>query len=148
MKRRVAKCPVEFTLAIIGGRWKALILYQLFLGVKRFSQLQKILKGVSQKMLTQQLRELEQDGIVHREVYAQVPPKVEYSLTALGASLKPVIESMCEWGMMHGLSNAEKVPFSLPTPEIASEQPAYLVPGGTSSVMHGEKALAGKPAET
>ncbi len=148
MKRKAVTCPVEFTLAIIGGRWKALILYQLFLGVKRFSQLQKILKGVSQKMLTQQLRELEGDGIIHREVYAQVPPKVEYSLTALGASLKPVIESMCEWGMMHGVTKPEKVPFTLPTPEIANEQPAYLVQESTTSVMHREKVLATKPAET
>lgn len=148
MKRRVGKCPVEFTLAIIGGRWKALILYQLFLGVKRFSELQKILKGVSQKMLTQQLRELENDGIVHREIYAQVPPKVEYSLTALGASLKPVIESMCEWGIMHGLSQPEKVPFSLPTPEIVGEQPGYLVQDRATSAIHHEKVLANKQAET
>jgi DNA-binding HxlR family transcriptional regulator len=148
MKRKAVTCPVEFTLAILGGRWKALILYQLFLGVKRFSQLQKILKGVSQKMLTQQLRELESDGIIHREVYAQVPPKVEYSLTALGASLKPVIESMCEWGLMHGVSKPEKVPFSLPTPEIVGEQPGFLVKDGTTAVIHREKVLTTKSAET
>jgi DNA-binding HxlR family transcriptional regulator len=149
VKRRAAKCPVEFTLAIIGGRWKALILYQLFLGVKRFSELQKILKGVSQKMLTQQLRELETDGIVHREVYAQVPPKVEYSLTALGASLKPVIESMCEWGVLHGVNKSDKSPINLPTPEIAPEPPpAYLVKERATAVMQSEKTLASKAAET
>jgi DNA-binding HxlR family transcriptional regulator len=148
MKRKAVTCPVEFTLAIIGGRWKALILYQLFLGVKRFSQLQKILKGVSQKMLTQQLRELESDGIIHREVYAQVPPKVEYSLTALGASLKPVIESMCEWGVMHSVTKSEKVPFTLPTPEIIGEQPTYLVQDSATTAIHREKVLATKPAET
>jgi DNA-binding HxlR family transcriptional regulator len=101
MKRRETKCPAETTLQIIGGRWKILILYHLFQGVKRFSELQHALPGISQKMLTQQLREMERDGLVHREVYAQVPPKVEYSLTFLGETLKPVIEAMCEWGRLH-----------------------------------------------
>jgi len=93
-------CPVTTTLRVIGGRWKALILYHLFQGVKRFSELQHEIGGVSQKVLTQQLRELERDGIVHREVFPQVPPKVEYSMTALGESLKPVVGAMGKWGMM------------------------------------------------
>ncbi|GAC1396862.1 MAG: hypothetical protein NVSMB56_11880 [Pyrinomonadaceae bacterium] len=101
MKRRETKCPAETTLQIIGGRWKILILYHLFQGVKRFSELQHTLDGISQKMLTQQLREMESDGLVHREVYPQVPPKVEYSLTFLGESLKPVVEAMCDWGRLH-----------------------------------------------
>lgn len=101
MKRRETKCPAETTLQIIGGRWKILILYHLFQGVKRFSELQHTLDGISQKMLTQQLREMESDGLVHREVYPQVPPKVEYSLTFLGESLQPVIEAMCDWGRLH-----------------------------------------------
>jgi DNA-binding HxlR family transcriptional regulator len=96
-----ASCPVERTLEVIGGRWKVLILRELFLGVKRFGQLHRALHGITQKMLTQQLREMEEDGIVHREVYLQVPPKVEYSLTPLGESLKPIIESMHEWGVRH-----------------------------------------------
>src|SRR5437868_14689360 len=100
MKRRKAKCPAEITLAVIGGRWKTLNLYHLFQGVKRFSELQRAIDGITQKMLTQQLREMERDGLVHREVYPQVPPRVEYSLTSLGESLKPVIAAMCEWGMM------------------------------------------------
>src|SRR5437016_4539606 len=100
MKRRKAKCPAEITLAVIGGRWKTLILYHLFQGVKRFSELQRAMDGITQKMLTQQLREMERDGLVHREVYPQVPPRVEYSLTSLGESLKPVIAAMCEWGTM------------------------------------------------
>jgi len=100
MKRKTTRCPAETTLQIIGGRWKVLILFQLFQGVKRFSELQRALKGISQKMLTQQLRELEGDRIVEREVFPQVPPKVEYSLTPLGDSLHPVIDAMCEWGVM------------------------------------------------
>src|SRR5215510_8833556 len=101
MKRRETMCPAEFTLAVIGGRWKVMILYHLFLGVKRFSELQRELTGITQKMLTQQLRELEKDGIVHREIYPQIPPKVEYSLTAYGKTLKPVLKAMSAWGTKH-----------------------------------------------
>ncbi|MCU0543854.1 MAG: helix-turn-helix transcriptional regulator [Oscillatoriaceae cyanobacterium Prado104] len=96
-----ANCPVERTLEVIGGRWKVLILRELFQGVKRFNELQRAVNGITQKMLTQQLREMESDGIVHREIYLQVPPKVEYSLTPLGASLKPIIDTMHEWGVRH-----------------------------------------------
>lgn len=96
-----ANCPVERTLEVIGGRWKVLILRELFEEVKRFGQLHRALQGITQKMLTQQLRELEADGIVYREVYPQVPPKVEYSLTPLGESLKPILEAMHEWGLKH-----------------------------------------------
>jgi DNA-binding HxlR family transcriptional regulator len=92
-------CAVETTLNIIDGRWKVLILRELFAGTMRFAQLQRALQGVTQKMLTQQLRELEADGIVHRQVYPEVPPKVEYSLTPLGQSLWPVLEAMHDWGM-------------------------------------------------
>ncbi len=96
-----ASCPVERTLEVIGGRWKVLILRELFPGVRRFGQLHRALHGITQKMLTQQLREMEEDGIIHREVYLQVPPKVEYSLTPLGESLKPIIDSMHEWSVRH-----------------------------------------------
>jgi DNA-binding HxlR family transcriptional regulator len=96
-----ANCPVERTLEVIGGRWKVLILRELFQGVKRFNELQRAVNGITQKMLTQQLREMESDGIVHREIYLQVPPKVEYSLTPLGESLKPIIYTMHEWGVQH-----------------------------------------------
>lgn len=96
-----SNCPVECTLGILGGRWKVLILRELFKGTKRFSELQRGIQGVTQKMLTQQLRELERDGIVQRKVYAQVPPKVEYSLTECGESLKPVLDAMHHWGKAH-----------------------------------------------
>ena len=78
-----------------------MILRELFQGVKRFNELQRAVNGITQKMLTQQLREMESDGIVHREIYLQVPPKVEYSLTPVGESLKPIIDSMHEWGIKH-----------------------------------------------
>lgn len=94
-------CAVEVTLEVIGGRWKVLILRELLLGVKRFNELHRALSGITQKMLTQQLREMEEDGIIHREVYLQVPPKVEYSLTPVGASLKPILDAMHEWGIKH-----------------------------------------------
>jgi DNA-binding HxlR family transcriptional regulator len=94
-----SSCPAETTLKAISGRWKLLILRELFPGVKRFGELQRALQGITQKMLTEQLRELEADGIVHREIYPQIPPKVEYSLTELGLSLIPIIETMHEWGV-------------------------------------------------
>lgn len=92
-------CAVEATLNVIGGRWKVLILRELLEGVKRFNQLHRSLHGITQKMLTQQLREMEEDGLVHREVYLQVPPKVEYSLTPLGQSLQPILDVMHHWGV-------------------------------------------------
>lgn len=92
-------CPAETTLKAISGRWKLLILRELFQEIKRFGELQRALVGITQKMLTEQLRELEADGIIHREVYPQIPPKVEYSLTELGRSLQPIIETMHEWGV-------------------------------------------------
>ncbi len=95
------RCPVEATLQVIGGKWKPLILFYLLQGTQRFSQLKKHLPQVTQQMLTLQLRELERDGIVHRQVYAQVPPKVEYSLTATGRSLEPVLLLMLEWGQKY-----------------------------------------------
>jgi len=101
MSRRTAPCPAEYTLNVIGGRWKVLILWNLFQGEQRFSDLFRAMNGPTQKMLTQQLRELERDGLLHREVYAQVPPKVEYSLTPLGMSLKPIVNAMCDWGKKH-----------------------------------------------
>lgn len=96
--KNLPACPVETTLKIIGDKWKVLVLRDLFTGTKRFNELKRSLIGVTQKMLTQQLRELENDGIIHREVYPVVPPKVEYSLTELGKTLKPVIDSMYNRG--------------------------------------------------
>jgi len=97
MAEKLVSCHVETTLAVIGGRWKVLILQQLFDGVKRFNELRRALGGITHKTLTQQLRELEADGIVSRKVYPQIPPKVEYSLTPLGKTLRPVLVAMHQW---------------------------------------------------
>ena len=91
-------CPVETTLTLIGDKWKVLILRDLIPGTKRFGELKKSIGSVSQKVLTAQLRAMEENRLVHREVYAEVPPRVEYSLTELGKSLKPILDSMRAWG--------------------------------------------------
>lgn len=91
-------CGVEATLEILGGKWKGVILYQLRDELKRFNQLHRLLPNITQRMLTRQLRELEHDGLVNRKVYAQVPPKVEYSLTDKGTSLIPIIMLLKDWG--------------------------------------------------
>ena len=91
-------CPVTATVSIVGGKWKPIILWLLFQEKRRFSQLKKFIPKITQKMLTQQLRELERDGIVHREVYPVVPPQVEYSLTQRGLTLAPILQAMEKWG--------------------------------------------------
>jgi len=102
MKPLTPTGPAEMTLNIISGRWKFLILYYLYRGTRRFSELRRSIPGVTQKMLTQQLREMERDGLIRRKVYAQIPPRVEYSLTTLGRSLHPILNAMCDWGKKHG----------------------------------------------
>ena len=97
-KNELPACPVETTLTLIGDKWKVLILRDLMPGTKRFGELKKSVGNVSQKVLTAQLRAMEENGLVHREVYAEVPPRVEYSLTELGKSLKPILDSMQAWG--------------------------------------------------
>lgn len=92
------ECPVEVTLGLLSSKWKTLIIRELLTGTKRFSEIKRALDGVTQKMLTQSLRGLEDDGLIERKVYPVVPPKVEYRLTELGLSLNPVIESMREFG--------------------------------------------------
>ena len=98
MKTDLPACPVETTLTLIGDKWKVLILRDLLPGTKRFGELKKSIGSVSQKVLTAQLRAMEENGLVHRKVYAEVPPRVEYSLTELGQSLKSILDSMWAWG--------------------------------------------------
>src|SRR5258708_7909041 len=94
-------CPIEATLDIVGGKWKVLILFYLMKGTVRFGEFQRLIPKITQRMLTLQLRELEEDGVVHREVYRQVPPKVEYSLTEFGRSLEPILILMRDWGVTY-----------------------------------------------
>ncbi len=102
MKIDETNCPVRATMQIIGGKWKPIILYYIKTErVCRFSELERYIPHITKKMLTQQLRELESDGIVNRKSYPQVPPKVEYSLTKYGKSLKPILQLMADWGLAH-----------------------------------------------
>lgn len=93
-----AHCPIEVALEVIGGMWKVIVVRELLTGTKRYSELHRGLKNATHKMLAQQLRQLERDGVIDRKVYPQVPPKVEYSLTPLGRRLGPLLDSMGDWG--------------------------------------------------
>lgn len=98
MEKALPACPVETTLLLISDRWKVLIIRDLLNGTMRFGELKKSLGGISQKVLTANLRSMEESGLVSRRVYAEVPPRVEYSLTETGRSLKPVLDAMVRWG--------------------------------------------------
>lgn len=94
-------CPVTATMSVIGGKWKPIIIWAVGDGTRRFGEIRKMIAGITQKMLTQQLRELERDGIMHRKVYPVVPPKVDYSLTEYGRTLLPILRVMADWGEAH-----------------------------------------------
>ncbi len=98
MKKELPACPVEITMGLIGEKWKVLIVRDLLTGTKRFGELKKSVTGITQKVLTTNLRQMESSGLVKRKVYPEVPPRVEYSLTETGLSLKPILDSMVEWG--------------------------------------------------
>ncbi|MFS8130657.1 MAG: winged helix-turn-helix transcriptional regulator [Candidatus Dojkabacteria bacterium] len=108
MKECTSTSSVNLTIHVMGGKWKALLLWNLSKGTKRFSELQKLMEGITQKMLTQQLRELEYDGLISRKVYPVVPPKVEYTLTEYGKTLQPVLDAMAKWGEIHYEKNKAK----------------------------------------
>ena len=105
MTRELPACPVETTLMLISDRWKVLIIRDLLEGTKRFGELKKSIGSVSQKVLTAQLRDMEESGLLTRKVYAEVPPRVEYTLTDLGYSLKPVLDAMKNWGEEYKAQN-------------------------------------------
>lgn len=104
-KKILPACPVETTLTLIGDKWKVLILRDLMDGTKRFGELKKSIGSVTQKVLTAQLRAMEESGLVNRKVYAEVPPRVEYTLTETGYSLKPILDSMWNWGLQYKAKN-------------------------------------------
>lgn len=99
MSKNIPACPVEVTLMLISDRWKVLILRDLLSGTKRFGELKKSIGSISQKVLTSNLRSMEEDGLLTRKVYAEVPPRVEYTLTELGESLRPILFAMQQWGL-------------------------------------------------
>ena len=101
MKKELPACPVEITMGLIGEKWKVLIIRDLLTGTKRFRELKKSVTGITQKVLTNNLRQMEADGLIKRKVYAEVPPRVEYSLTKTGLSLKPILDSMVSWGISY-----------------------------------------------
>lgn len=100
----IINCPMEATLDLIGSKWKSVILFRLSESTKRFNELGRLLPRITPRMLTQQLRELERDGLVNRKVYAEVPPRVEYSLTETGRTLRPVLDALMKWGEKQGLA--------------------------------------------
>ncbi|PZV39177.1 transcriptional regulator [Mesorhizobium kowhaii] len=99
--KRLPMLPAERALKVIAGRWKAVILYHLFDGPRRLSALKAMISGITQKVLIQQLREMEEHGLVSREIFAEVPSRVEYSATSLGLSLEPILLALCQWGQHH-----------------------------------------------
>lgn len=108
-KKALPICPVETTLTLISDRWKVLILRDLFTGTKRFGELKKSLTGISQKVLTANLRDMEANGLLTRKAYPEVPPRVEYTLTEIGESLKPILGAMFDWGMDYKRKNDSPV---------------------------------------
>ena len=98
MKKELPACPVEVTLGLINDKWKVLIVRDLLTGTKRFGELRKSVTGITQKVLTNNLKQMEKDGLLKRKAYPEVPPRVEYTLTETGLSLKPILDSMVEWG--------------------------------------------------
>lgn len=110
MMKELPRCPIETTLALISNRWKVLILWDLLQGAKRFGELKKLLGGISQKVLTANLRQMEEDGLLTRTVYAEVPPRVEYALTEIGQSLRPILDAMLEWGLRYRAKHSGGAP--------------------------------------
>ncbi|MGF7037744.1 winged helix-turn-helix transcriptional regulator [Mucilaginibacter lappiensis] len=108
-KHIIDTCGMAVALRVIGGRWKPAILCRLVYGTMRYNELKKSIEGISERMLVAQLRELEQDGIVRRIVYAEVPPRVEYEITELGHTMQPMLNAMADWGSMHRDLNEQKL---------------------------------------
>jgi DNA-binding HxlR family transcriptional regulator len=134
-------CPVEMCSEIIGGKWKGPILYYLLEGKKRFGELRRLLPEVTQRMLTMQLRELEGRGVIERKIYAEVPPKVEYSISPTGESLRPIIAMMKNWGNEYLRSQAQPVPVETEHPTVV---PAPRKPSRTRDLHRKKVGSAGR----
>jgi len=134
-------CPVKLTAEIIGGKWKPLILFYLENRSRRFSEFRRLIPGMSKKMLTQHLRELERDELIRRKVYAEVPPRVEYSLTRHGESLKPILKLMSAWGNRH------RARYGLANVPPQRKEPALVVPpsGAMASSLQGNASPSSVP---
>jgi DNA-binding HxlR family transcriptional regulator len=127
-ENRFGECPVETTLAVIGGKWKPLILWHLGEdGVCRFLELQRNIPGITRKMLTQHLRELERDGVVARRMFNEMPPHVEYSLTKYGQTLRPLLRALCDWGSKHETYVARNGAEPLPKARVISSPKRMVV---------------------
>ncbi|MET3506395.1 winged helix-turn-helix transcriptional regulator [Halalkalibacter oceani] len=122
MKRKKYNISVEATLEVIGGKWKCVILCHLTHGKKRTSELKRLMPNITQKMLTQQLRELEEDGVINRIVYQQVPPKVEYELSDYGQTLRGILDALCNWGETH-ITKVYGDKFAVLEKSVLTEQP-------------------------
>ncbi len=109
MEKKLPDCPVETTLMLISDRWKVLIIRELLDGTKRFGEIKKSIGNVTQKVLTANLRSMEDSGLLTRKVYAEVPPRVEYTLSETGYSLKPILDAMVAWGTEYKLKNSEDI---------------------------------------
>jgi|HubBroStandDraft_3_1064219.scaffolds.fasta_scaffold93130_2 DNA-binding HxlR family transcriptional regulator len=132
-------CPVKLTASIIGGKWKPSLLFHLEGRTRRFCELQRLIPRLTKKMLTQHLRELERDGIVHRKVFAEVPPRVEYSLTRHGESLKPILKLMSAWGTRH------RARYGVPA---ARQQKREMSGDNLQIALHGTTATPATPLRT
>jgi DNA-binding HxlR family transcriptional regulator len=149
MRTKIYNCPVEAAVDVFGGKWKALILWWLQQRTWRFAELRRQIPGITEKMLTQQLRELEADGIVNRRIYPTVPPKVEYSLTEYGLSLKRALREICAWGRNHmeRIGAEEAPPRSAESTRADGEKergvgkPAKVTPGGRRSNARARQVL-------
>ena len=143
--KRLPELPAERALKVIAGRWKAVILYHLFDGPKRLSELKRLAPNASQKVLIQQLREMEEHGLLKREIFRQVPPRVDYTATALGLSLEPVIMSLCDWGRRHAAELSERDPVlecvvGRPARRVAPSPP--VAPAGSASRLAEQRKVS------
>lgn len=121
MRGQTSLCGLDIVLEVVGGKWKSLLLWELRDEPRRFGELRRRMDGISEKVLIQQLRELEADGIVHRRQYNEVPPRVEYSLTPFGESLNTALEPLCEWGERNAAGFAERRGIALEVCEVSGE---------------------------